>query len=262
MSNQWVDRHVLAALLVLTPYCLYGQLNLVISQCRIPQAQSGQELNAFLNLFQKSQPEETLQLTLRFIESFPKSEFLGQVYLVQMKVLAGQELFKEAVVAGRKAVELNPRDVEVLLNLARLLALYSAQSENPSVLLTEAEQHAKRALEETPLLRADRRLSLTDWQNLRDKMEASAYFGLGLVSFERENYAESVSAIETAIALNPWDQGELYCWLGKAFMKKGQLNQARGALERAVDLGPEAVRLEAARHLSAIKLPCANSKPR
>lgn len=83
-------------------------------------------------------------------------------------------------------------------------------------------------------------------------MKAMAHEVLGIVAFERGHYAESVAEFETCTRQNPAANGAQYYRLGIAYLFKGDYDQAKVALQRASQLGPEIVRAKAERQLAKL----------
>jgi len=83
-------------------------------------------------------------------------------------------------------------------------------------------------------------------------MKAGAHEALGMIEFKRGRYSESVAEFEKSTRQNPLAGGALFYRLGMAYLFSGSPNQARTALRRASELGPEAVRTKAEEQLAKI----------
>ncbi len=243
---------VALCLFILRPASLLSQFDMMIFQSRAPQAQSRREINAFLDMLEVAQPDKTIELVTRFVEQFPKSEFLGQVHRMEMQAYKELNDAKRAIAAGEKSVELNPHDVDALLTLAVVLPYGITDSAGSRTLLDKAEVYARRALDEVSTLKAARSVPLEEWVRITDRMKAMAHEALGTVAFERGEYAESVKEFELSTGLNPVEEGPQYYRLGLAYLFNGRLPQAQDALQRASRLGPEIVKAQAEAQLAAL----------
>jgi tetratricopeptide (TPR) repeat protein len=245
---------VLVGLLVGLPaYRSYAQFDAMMFEHKPPQAQSRVELYEFLDLVDNAKSAEFLALTNLFMERFPRSEFRGFVHRMRMNAYQEMNDYHNTVEAAQKALELNEQDIDVLLTLANVLA-HGVQSNHPSsVTLNAAEGYARRALEEIMALKAPRTLSLDDWEKTATAMRASAHCALGLIALKRARYADSVAAFEICTRENPKAAGPQYYLFGVALLENNKVDQARSALKRAAELGPEVVKAQARAQLRSLE---------
>jgi tetratricopeptide (TPR) repeat protein len=229
----------------------YSQLDAMVFQQKAPQAQTREELFAFLDLMDIAPVDNFLVLGNEFIERFPKSEFLAFVHRLRMNAYRDMNDHKRAVQAAEKALELNPKDINVLLGLANLLPRQATGQSG--VALSAAEGYSRLALNEIGALTAPRSVSLDDWEKTVSVMKASAHCALGTVALMRRRYSESVKELETCTNRNPAVDGGHYYILGMALRADGKPDQATIALKRAIELGPDAVKAQAEIQLKALK---------
>src|SRR4051794_25607888 len=174
-------------ILCFLPFPLGAQFDTVIVERTPPQAQSRQELDAYLDIVQSHEPEEILSLTARFTKQFPNSEFLGHVHRLEMNAYLALNDYQNSVVAGEKALKSNAKDVNTLLTLAKVLP--SGMKENDSsATLDKAENYARSAIEEIVALKAPRTVSLAEFHRLSAQMLAAAHEALGIIAFKRGRY--------------------------------------------------------------------------
>ena len=230
---------VLFALFVPTPGDSVNIESYVIEP-KPPQAQSREEFKAYLDIAQAEDPQRSIDLAARFVEQFSRSEFLAQVYRLEMHAHRSLEDAEKTIEAGEKARTANPFDVDTLLTLASVLPGHGADTGSNET-LERAEAYANRALQELSGLKASRAVSLSEWRAFLRRMRASAYESLGVVAFKREKYAESVQSFERCIQENPVAEGSQFFRLGVAYQYTGQRDRAIAALERAITIGPEIV---------------------
>jgi tetratricopeptide (TPR) repeat protein len=235
--------------IAVVPRVAYGQLSQFVVEPRPPQAQTRQELKAYLDVVQDDDPAQTIRLISRFVQQFPKSEFLSQLYRRKMHAHRSLNDYKKMIQAGEKVLETNPFDVDALLTLAAFLPNQDADSKDYEGVLDKAENYARRVLEEIATLKAARTLPLADWLALLQRSRASAHESLGVVAFSRRKYAESVTQFELCTRENPAAEGSQFYRLGIAYRYIGKKEQAMTAFKRAIDLGPEAVMAKAKEQL-------------
>jgi tetratricopeptide (TPR) repeat protein len=235
--------------LMLAPFALFAQFDTMIFEPKVPQAQCRQELDAFLDIVDPTQPERTIALVQQFVERFPDSGLLSQVYRRKMKAYKELNDYQGTVVAGEKALELNPHDVDVLLTLAVVIPHGYRDSQPSSSRLDKAKSYAQRALEEIQTLKAAKTVALDQWLMVTAQMKAIAHEALGIVAFKRSRYRESVTELEECTRLNPVADGTQYYRLGIAYLFSGDSFRAKAALQRAVELGPDVVRKSAQEQL-------------
>jgi tetratricopeptide (TPR) repeat protein len=231
----------------------YGQLGAMVFQQTPPQAQTREELYAFLDLVDNSKSERFFILASEFVERFPRSEFGGFVHRMRMNAYREMNDHHNTVRAGEKALELNQQDIDVLLTLANILPHGIKATDPLSVTLNTAEGYARRALKEIMALKAPRTLSLDDWEEAINVMKASAHCALGLVALKRGRYSDSVAEFEICTEQNTRATGPQYYMFGVALISEGKSEQARSALQRAAELGPKLVTEQAEAKLRSLE---------
>lgn len=229
----------------------YGQLDAMMFQERAPQAQTRQELYAFLDLVDNTDFNKFLALSDQFIERFTRSEFLAFVYRMRMNAYREMNDHRNAVAAAEKALELNPQDINVLLGVANLLP---QQATRPSsVVLSTAEDYAQRALKEIAALKAPRTLSLDNWEKAISTMNASAHCAIGGVALKRGRYSDSVSAFEICTKQDAVASGLQFYMFGIALLADRNVERAIAAFRRAAEMGPESVKEHAEGQLRSLE---------
>jgi tetratricopeptide (TPR) repeat protein len=242
----------LVAILYLLPFPLAAQFDTVLIERKPAQAQSRQELDAYLDMVESHEPEKTVSLAAGFAKQFPDSEFLGYVHSLEMDAYLALNDYQNSVAAGEKALERNPKDANALLKLAKVLP-NGAKETDSSTILDKAENYARKAIEEISALKAPRTLSLAEFRRVTAQMKATAHEALGIIAFKRGRYPESVAEFERSTGENPMADGALFYRLGMAYLFSGNLNQAKTALKRALELGPEVVRTKAEEQLARLR---------
>jgi tetratricopeptide (TPR) repeat protein len=239
-------------LLLCLPVRLSAQFDSVIVERKPAQAQSRQELDAYLDIVQSHEPEKIVSLAARLAQQFPDSEFLGHVHRLEMAAHLVLNDYQNSIAAGEKALKLNPRDLNALLTLAKVLPNGMKETDS-SAILDKAENYARQAIEEISALKAPRTLPLGEFRRVTAQMKASAHEALGIIAFKRGRYSESVAEFEKSTDQNPLADGALFYRLGMAYLLNRNPAQAKIALKRASELGPEVVRKKAEEQLAKIR---------
>jgi tetratricopeptide (TPR) repeat protein len=73
-------------------------------------------------------------------------------------------------------------------------------------------------------------------QSLAITEQADAHFGIGWAQYQQALYPEAEAAFLRAIELRPNDGGNHY-WFGLTLREQGRIDEAREALQTAVELG-------------------------
>src|SRR5207249_8882440 len=124
--------------------CLQAQLDMVVFERHPPQARSREELNAVLDIVQTTDAKKIVSLCTDFRKQFPTSEFLGQLYRMEMHAYGTLNDAHKMIEAGQKALELNSHDVDALLTLANTIpnGAHNLSAES-TALLDRAEGYAR-----------------------------------------------------------------------------------------------------------------------
>jgi tetratricopeptide (TPR) repeat protein len=219
-----------------------AQYSLTKEQGLPPQAQSGEELSAYLDILLSQDPMKIVSLAADFERKFPTSEFTGPTQRMTMHAYQSLDDYDNTVATGRKALQSNPDDVDALLTLANVLPNGKDKTQDADAILREAERDARHALAVIPSLKAARTVPLEEWLKFTAQMKASAHEALGQVAFNRHRFTDSVQEFEICTNQNPVPDGRQFYRLGLAYFFAEKPDKARIALKRASDLGPDIVR--------------------
>jgi tetratricopeptide (TPR) repeat protein len=164
---------------------------------------------------------EVLEAGINIVQQDPQLySTLGWLYLTQgFDATANTDKikhFNDAETQFRIALERNPRDVEALNGRGWALRALGDVLKNPN-------------------LYNDALAILNESLSLRPR-QFDASFGRGWVYYAQEKYAQAEAEFRSALDARPADSGGYY-WLGLALIEQGRTNDARAALERAVELG-------------------------
>ena len=222
-----------------------------------------EEEAAYKELFasRSSDVGKQIQLGENFAEKFPESRYLTSVYaqLAANYMNAGQ--VDKMFVAGEKALELNPDNTDVLSLLAMAMPRrVNSSTPDAQQQYQKAEGYARKALELLPNLPRPEGIDDAVFQKAKDDKIAMAHSGLGLILFQRRNYAEARTELTEAVKLSSSPDPVDYYILGNANIQGSYYNDAVAAYEKCASVGTGAlaaqckVRAESAKKDAATKL--------
>ena len=230
-------------------FLLHAQYDLIIEP-KPPQASSREELDFYLTILQLRDPAKLIESAAEFSKLYSASEFLSQVHRLEMRSHQAMDDPQNTVAACERLLSVRPNDPEALLTLAKVLpSLKRDRDANLNV----AEKHAQSAMQEIAALRAPRSMTIKQFEEIIRGMQAGVHEALGMIAFQRGQYAQSVSEFEHSIRLHPGEDGRLYYRLGVACRFTRSRAKAEAALRRATELGPDAVRSRALGQLAELQ---------
>jgi predicted CXXCH cytochrome family protein len=203
-----------------------GQTYTVLSEIGDPK-----ERAAFLAAYSEATPRTRHALASTFIQTYPRSWLLAQIYDIAAKTSIDTGDYSSALIEGRFSLRLRPENPVLLVLMANV--------EAQKGLLEEAVTSAQDALEYLDQFDRPGNISEAEWQKTKPRLKASAYFALGRAYTasalrkdppDPEYLAKAEDAIDHAIAWNEQDP-ELFYLRGLI-----KLRSAR-AREAAADFG-------------------------
>jgi tetratricopeptide (TPR) repeat protein len=246
-----------AVVLLLASSCfsfsLHPQLGPLSDPAQAPQAQTQEELDAYLEIASQTTPQQIVIDVDAFAARFPESKLLGIAYQYQMHAFQQLGKFDGVLTAGQKALAANPENVNTLLTLAPVIANGAMQRPDRDQLLAQAESYAKQALIGIDKIRPPHKISLEQWELEKRSMQCSAYETLGVIALDRGDAKTAISEFEATIPLPPAADGTRFFRLGVAYASDGRAEDAKKSFQRAVELGPETVRKLAIEQLDALE---------
>jgi tetratricopeptide (TPR) repeat protein len=224
------------------PAGLKAQFGPLASPRQAAQARSQAELDSYLEIVGATDARVIVQKVGIFASEFPKSELLGAAYQYQLQAFAGLNDFDGMLTAGRKALAGDPDSLDTLLALAPAMANRAAGRPDRAQLLSQAESYAHRALDGIDKIRVPRELSIEQWSFRKHEMQSEAHGVLGAVAYQRGQLQQAMGELEMAINLAPQPEGVQFLRLGLALASVGKKGDAEQKLRRAAELGPDSVR--------------------
>lgn len=147
-----------------------------------------------------------------FLKKFPESHYRESVYsrLAQAYLNTGQ--LDKMLVAGEKALEINPDDVDVLSVLSfGMLRRFNREDLDAEQKLEKAERYAKHAIGLLNGMAKPEAMTEENFLRAKNEKLSMCNSGLGLSYLHRQRYADSIGAFEQATVLAPTpDPTDLY----------------------------------------------------
>lgn len=220
---------------------------------RLPEAQSQDELDLYLEIVGDENARTTIEKVNQFALRYPASKLLGLVFQDQMRAFQKLNDYDGVLRAGNKSLQLQPNNLNTLLVLSMALPNGVEGRANQTQILDSAEGYARTVLKELKTIHVSPRISLERWEVLKGEMQAQAHEALGYVAVKRGRVDQALMEFETAAANNPTPQGSQFFRLGACYILVKKFDKAEIALHRAIDLGPEEIRAVAYRELEKVK---------
>ena len=145
--------------------------------------------------------DQQIQLGEQYLQKYPNGIYAEQVYARLVAAYYAKQQFDKMYAAADKATALNPDDVTVLTLVGWVIPhQYDPNDPETDRRLTKAATYEKHALEVLPTM--PKPAGITDEQFAKAKATATAqaHSGLGLVYFRQQDFANSVSEMQKAVA--------------------------------------------------------------
>jgi len=174
-----------------------------------------------------------------FVTKFPQSHYLMGVYsqLTTAYYAEGQE--DKMFVAGSKAVELNPDNVDVLALLAMAMPR-RVKSTTPDAQqqYQKAEGYARHAIELIPNLTKPETVDDATFEKAKNDKLSMAHSGLGLINLQHQKFEDARTELTQAVQLSSTPDPVDYYLLGNADVQASYYNDAVAAYEKCAASGP------------------------
>jgi tetratricopeptide (TPR) repeat protein len=184
-------------------------------------------------------PESQIPLCEDFIAKFPQSHYLMGVYsqLTTAYFAIGQE--DKMFVAGTKALELNPDNVDVLALLAMAMPRrVKATTPDAQQQYQKAEGYARHAIELIPNLTKPDTVDDATFEKAKNDKLSMAHSGLGLIDIQHQKYEDARTELTLATQLASSPDPVDYFLLGNADVQASYYNDAVAAYEKCAASGP------------------------
>jgi tetratricopeptide (TPR) repeat protein len=219
---------------------------------KVPQAQTQQELDQYLEILTAGEFGERIAAVEQFARLYPESALVGAAYQHQMLAYEAANDAEGVVRAGRRALPLLPDNLQTLLTLSAAIPNTAGAGPEGARLLEEARGYAQRALVMLEQFRVPREFSVEESERMRGEMRARAHESLGHVAGKLGDWQTAAAEFEEAIRHSPVPEGRQYFRLGVACAFQNQPDRAGEALQKAVELGPDVIRARAREQLARL----------
>ncbi len=184
----------------------------------------------------RGESQRVLDIGDEFLKKFPESRYRESVYARMAGAYLSLDQVDKMYVAGEKALELNPNNVDVLA----MVAWGVPRRLNPGDLdaqqkLDKCEKYAKQTIELVNAMVKPEGVEEEAFNKAKNEKISMAHGGLGVVYFHRQRYADMASEMELATQLNPADPTDFYL-LGMAYQRTRRWTDAATAYGKCGDM--------------------------
>ena len=200
----------------------------------LDQIERPKEKQAFLALFKQRDARRRLDAARFFLQSYPDSWILAEVYDIAAKASIDVGNFADALAYSRSSLRIFPENPLLLVPVANLQVQQG--------LLRQGERSARDALDYLQRFARPSSVRESDWPNLKRKLEASALYALGraemtaapaLAAPDRAaELRDAAAVLARAADLNP-DDAEIQYLLGLAHLSVNDRPSAARAFAAA-----------------------------
>ena len=184
-------------------------------------------------------PATQIRLAEDFVAKYPQSHYLMGVYsqLTTAYYAEGQE--DKMFVAGTKAIELNPDNVDVLALLAMAMPRrVKATTPDAQQQFQKAETYARHAIELIPNLTKPDTVDDATFEKAKNDKLSMAHSGLGLIDIQHQKFEDARTELTQAVQLSSTPDPVDYYLLGNADVQASFYNDAVAAYEKCSASGP------------------------
>ena len=205
------------------------------------EAQSPREHSAILALYREKDAAVRATLAASFVETYPRSAFLTDVYQIAAKAEIALGNYTDALSYAEQALRLYPESELLLVSVADVQAQQG--------FYRQAESNASNALDDLNRFTSPASVSEAQWNRLKPQLEATCYFVLGRARMAEalgsrsaadrtKGMKETLDDLNRAASLNPGDD-EVEYLAGLACLALADSSAAAGHFARAYRLkGP------------------------
>jgi tetratricopeptide (TPR) repeat protein len=210
------------------------------AQAKAPQWSSRAEYDAYQAFVKEADAQKRISLIQDFIQKYPKSDFLGNVYVAEMQTYIQLKQTDEAVASAKKALGADPNSLEALSYLSLLFPYtFKAKSADASAELAQAEKDAQHGLEVLQNIQKPANVTEQQFEAYIKPKTKRAIFNAaaGFVALQQKNYNQAIKSLEAAAQDEP-NNLLVYSLLGQAYYNESprEINKAVWSLARATAL--------------------------
>ena len=208
---------------------------------------------------QNGDPATRIQLDEDFATKYPTSHYLPGIYGVLASSYFATGDTDKMFIAGSKAIQLDPVNVDVMSLLAMAIPRrVKATTPDGAQQLQSAEAYAHRAIEIIPTLKKPATVDDAEFEKAKNDKLALAHSGLGLIDIGHQKYDDAKTELTQAVQLASSPDPVDYYLLGNADVQGSYYKDAVAAYEKCAASGPLVApckaRAESAKHDAETKL--------
>jgi tetratricopeptide (TPR) repeat protein len=177
-----------------------------------PHPKSAEENTALVAMFKATDPDTQIKDAEEMLTTYPDTDYKPQILLVEAQAYHAKKDEPKAIVAGEKALAVDPKNYETLLLLAEIYSRTTRSTDlDMDANLAKSDKYAKEALAELATATKPKpEISDTDWAGLKQGETQRAYVSLGLSALLRKKYDEAKTDFDKAMTLYPDPLDMLY----------------------------------------------------
>jgi len=177
------------------------------------------EYNAYVAALNEQAPARKIQLLDDFLARY--SYTVVKEDALELKLVAQQQAGRPFDGTARQILQVNPKNFRALLVLSFVFAQSAVNPQDPQLAqkLSEAEDLAKRGLEQVALLPEPATVSAADFQKSKNVAAATFQQVLGIVALNRKDYPGAQAALRQSGVLNP-ESAPVFYNLGVAYISE------------------------------------------
>ena len=203
-----------------------------------PEAKSQAEFAAYQKFMQEQDPDEQVRLAEDFLLEYPNTELKEYAFQVATQAYQAKNDFSRVLTYGELTLSENENNLVALLTLASAIPERTTRSDiDYQENLADAEQYAKRALQQLSSLQKPPNLSTSQWETTRKDAEATPRAALGLIALIREDFARAEAEFKMATALASQPDPVTWYRLGLSYSYQEKYDLALKALEQSAAAG-------------------------
>lgn len=201
------------------------------------------EYNAYVAALGEQAPARKIQLLDEFLAKYPNTVVKEDA--LEVKLVAQQQAGQPFEATARQVLQVNPKNFRALLVLSFVFAQTGVNPQDPQLAqkLSEAEELAKRGVDQVATLPKPENISDPDFQKSKNVAGATFQQVLGIVALNRKDYPAAQVALRLSGELNP-ENAPVFYSLGDAYIRERPLKAAEcfWAFARAIGVeGPNAL---------------------
>lgn len=215
----------------------------------LPQADSPEEFDAYLEVLSKAKPQEVIFAAKEFEKTWPHSQLRGPVCQMELEAFRSLNDSANAIDAGERALRFVPGNLATMADLASLIADATTDPQQ----LIRAEEYARMMLKALETFHVPKWIPPQQWEKTEGHLKSEAHAALGLVAYKQGKIAQAIHEFETATSVAPAPDPSQYYRLGMLYRASGKKLEAVQMFRRAAKLGEPLIRGLAEQELQTLE---------